>query len=265
MSNQSLGKALNSVRSQSFGRRVYCVENSMGKSWLKRQLAHVSAEYERGFLNELEIYTRLNSLALPDQNILCDFSISDISNNEPNHASYLNQELCVAHTDALFAENPSEITFSNVMQVLKQSVEVLENLHELGFIHGDLKREHFRLFNDEVRLIDFEQSCHFDNVMNMPNTATPRYMAPELFHVKPKSVQSDIYALGIIWLEWLNQEKLQATTYQEWAYLHCQNLEIYLPEAFSILGEILEQMLNKQLSQRCINIYQIKQVLSQIV
>ncbi|WP_173910373.1 protein kinase [Acinetobacter sp. Marseille-Q1618] len=265
MSKQQLGKALNSARSQSFGRRVYCLENTTGKYWVKRQLIHVSAEYERGFLNELAIYTRLNYLELPDQNILCNFSISDIKDNAQNYSGYLNQELCVAHTDALFADNPLEMACSKVIQVLKQSLDVLENLHELEFIHGDLKREHFRLLNDAVSLIDFEQTCHFDDVKQMPNTATPRYMAPELFHAKPKSIQSDIYALGIIWLEWLTQEKLQAKTYQDWAYLHCQSLKIYLPESFSVFLEILEQMLNKQISQRCINIYQIKQVLSQIV
>lgn len=48
-------------------------------------------------------------------------------------------------------------------------------------------------------------------------------MAPELFHGANKTVQSDLYALGIVLYEWLTQTRLQANSYHEWAVLHCQN------------------------------------------
>ncbi|WP_111861088.1 protein kinase domain-containing protein [Acinetobacter sp. CFCC 10889] len=262
--------AQNSARSQAFGRRVYCVEHGARKTWIKLQLTHVNAEYERGFLNELEIYGKLNYLETPDEPILCNFSISDIndqyqkSNNLENIELYLNRDLCVEHAEALFLKSPFELSFAEVLIILHKSLDVLHNLHQLEFIHGDLKVEHFRLTDFGAALIDFEQSCHLDDVRQMPNTATPRYMAPELFHAQPKSLQSDLYALGIIWLEWLTQEKLQAKSYQDWAYLHCQNLKISLIKPFQVFEEVLELMLSKKITQRCTNIYQIKQVLSQI-
>lgn len=264
MNIKSLGTAINSARSQSFGRRVYCIESTTGKYWVKQQLAHVNAEYERGFLNELEMYSRLNALESPDHSFLSNFSITQAMSSNTSSVLLLSDSLNLQDAVALFAENSLELQFSQVICILKQSLDVLENLHELGFIHGDLKVEHFRQQSERLCLIDFEQTCHLDDVKHMPNTATPRYMAPELFHAQPKSVQTDLYALGIIWLEWLTQEKLQAKSYQDWAFLHCQDLKIELVPKFYALNEILNLLLMKKKQVRCTNIYQIKQLLSKI-
>lgn len=257
-------KAVNSLKSQSFGRRVYCIENGDQKYWLKLQLAQINTEYERGFLNELEIYSQLNYLESSDEQILWNFSILDLNDSDQNSEVYLPQLLRVTHADALFEKNPFKITFEEVVRTLHHSLTVLENLHQLEFIHGDLKIEHFRITNYGAVLIDFEQTCHISKLQNMPNTATPRYMAPELFHAEVKSYASDIYALGIIWLEWLNQKRLANKSYIDWAKLHCQSLKVQLPADFSSLTEILTSMLIKNKLHRCSNIYQLKQVLSRI-
>ena len=75
-------------------------------------------------------------------------------------------------------------------------------------------------------------------------------MAPELFHGEAKTVQTDLYALGIILLEWLTDQRLQAASYQDWAYLHCQSLNIALPEPFQGFSPLLQGLLAKQQSQR---------------
>ena len=59
-------------------------------------------------------------------------------------------------------------------------------------------------------------------------------MAPELFHGTRKNIQSDLYAFGVVLYEWLSQIRLQANTYHDWAVLHCQNLNIQLPDSFQI-------------------------------
>ena len=93
-------------------------------------------------------------------------------------------------------------------------------------------------------------------------TATPRYMAPELFHGEAKTLASDLYALGIIVYEWLTQRRLQAKSYQDWAYLHCQQLKIELPAAYLGFQDLLEAMLNKQKSQREVSFLALKTLLS---
>lgn len=257
--------AINSARSQSFGRRIYYIENATSKYWVKQQLAHINEDYERSFLHELNMYSRLHALESPDYSFLSGFSITNTVDSATSSILLLRDSLKLQDATALFADNPLQLEFSQIIHVLRQSLEVLENLHELGFIHGDLKVEHFRQRSESLCLIDFEQCSHVDDVKQMPNTATPRYMAPELFHTQHKSWQSDLYALGIIWLEWLTQERLQAKSYQDWAFLHCQNLKIQLIPQYQIFEDVLSLMLSKQVSQRCKNIYQVKQVLSKIV
>jgi len=54
---------------------------------------------------------------------------------------------------------------------------------------------------------------------------------------------------------------LSAGNYQDWAYLHCQQLNIELPQHFSLFEPCLRRMLAKQKAQRFNDIYTIKQTL----
>lgn len=282
-----LTTALNSPKSQSFGRRIYFIEQQGRSFWLKLQLRR-SDEYDlyhahqQSFLNELNCYTQLSYSETVDKKLLLNFSILKTSQffhdfkiqafQEQNfkeygcqkHETFIDQVLCVEHATLLFPALIDQLDRTEIFNRLKLSLDVLEHLHECGYTHGDLKIEHFRYSNDQAALIDFEQTSHVQWVNHLVNTATPRYMAPELFHAESKSFASDIYALGIIWLEWLTQIRFQQKSYLDWAKLHCQSLKIDLPMQFEMLEEILLRMLMKNKQQRCSNIYQLKQVLSKI-
>ena len=86
-------------------------------------------------------------------------------------------------------------------------------------------------------------------------------MAPELFHGEAKTVHSDIYALGIIFYEWLTGQRLVAKNYEEWAYLHCQHLIIELPQHFYMFEKLIQRMLAKQKNSREHNIFKLKHFL----
>ena len=270
-----LPNTLNSIQSQNFGRRVYQVENGDHQRWLKLQCVDAHPAYEHGFLNELKIYDLLNRIETPDQSVIGNFSILDPYTHFQVDEHVIQEALWLEDLPILFVKEPNRLEAVELYKQLKLSLDVLEHLHAYGLVHGDLKKEHFRYKQEEgqARLIDFEKSFIVEANLNSAqpmlshvatHDATPRYMAPELFHVKPKSVQSDIYALGIIWLEWLTQQRLSAKSYQDWAILHCQQLKIDLPEHFQPLFPVLEMMLMKKIDSRCSNIYQIKQVLSRI-
>ena len=105
-----------------------------------------------------------------------------------------------------------------------------------------MKAEHFRKFQQKPYLIDFEKtrpisSC--DTVMD----ATPRYMAPELFHHQAKTCQTDLYAFGIILFEWLTQTRLRSKSYLDWAIFHCQTSVFNLPEPWNALQTCLNGLL----------------------
>lgn len=262
----NLPEATNSLQSQKFGRRVYQIEQGEQTYWLKLQLLQSNSDYMHSFMHELEIYNQLNRLESISNTVIGNFSIFNPTQHFKISEKVIESALWIEDVQMLFDQAPSQLNTSEIYLRLCSSLDVLGNLHELGFVHGDLKVEHFRKLVDGASLIDFEQT-HLVNATNrnIPNTATPRYMAPELFHAKHKSFQSDIYALGIIWLEWLSEQRLSAKSYRDWAILHCQQLMVRLPERFIQFEEVLTQMLMKKREQRCTNIYQIKQQLSQIV
>jgi serine/threonine protein kinase len=56
----------------------------------------------------------------------------------------------------------SPIQATDSIQVIRYKIltalQAIESMHQLGWIHGDLKAEHFRLYENSCRLIDFEQS-----------------------------------------------------------------------------------------------------------
>lgn len=265
--------ACNSLQSQALGRRVFKI-NQHGKTWwLKGRVKGGNALSEQAFLNELDTYNKLTTLQVgfllpfqifkPIQNSI-EPSLNLQAPCQATQNIWLEQGLKVQHATALFSQEPKQLRMNQVIQVLLQSLDVLNTLHEIGWLHGDLKIEHFRKDHSQCYLIDFEQAQTLDEKFSQIS-ATPRYMAPELFHGEAKTVQTDIYALGIIWLQWLTQQKLSEKSYLDWAYLHCQHLKVHLPPQFLHLTTILNAMLAKHKQQRCTNIYQIKQILSDIV
>ncbi len=188
----------NSERSQSLGRRLYLLQFDGRKYWLKIQVLGVSELNEQYFENELEIYREINGFEEPNHPIICDFSIVNPKEYYRFSEQVFTQALLVEDSHALFAENSHKLSENSVMNILQKSLDALENLHDIGFIHGDLKKEHFRLKNKNAYLIDFEQARKLQHLPTPNLSATPRYMAPELFHGQAKTVQTDIYALGII-------------------------------------------------------------------
>lgn len=258
-----LKQSCNSKQSQKFGRHIFQFELSGQPFWLKVQKNGHSEDHELSFLNEISNY---QYIAERKPEILAPFTLLNTQADCGLDSSYLRNCLLVQHTDALFSIDPNSIDHSEVIKIMIKSLEALEKLHEIEVIHGDLKMEHFRVFENRCVLIDFEQCQYMTKLTNhIKNTATPRYMAPELFHAQSKSYATDVYSLGIIWLEWLSQTKLQAKSYYDWAILHCQNLKIELPVAFIPFNALVESMLMKKKDERCINFYQLKQQLSEAV
>ncbi|WP_228146877.1 serine/threonine protein kinase [Acinetobacter sp. ANC 4470] len=247
-------------KSLTFGRALYTFEYEQQHYWLKIQTPNVNQYYEAGFLNELAFYQQcieqqsfadflLPFQIMPDVNILAEQQVSGRA------------ALIVRHADLLLRDC-SGLSIKEIQKILLQLLDAVDQLHQLGWIHADLKREHFVHEQQRVCLIDFEQVQKINSQIALQSlTATPRYMAPELFHGEAKTVQTDIYALGIIIYEWLTGQRLTAKNYQEWAYLHCQRLTVELPKHFLLFKKLLSGMLAKQKEYRFANIYSIKQCL----
>lgn len=276
--------ALNPAYSQRLGRYLYRIERQGYGSaqtayhWLKLQQQGVNHAYAQSFEHELQCYADLNRLeAAHALNILLPFSILQPQSTLIFPHIFIPRALClndaVAHFDATtinlhdqYLQQPVTHGLrqvqAKILHRLIQSVQVLANLHAVGYLHGDLKAEHFRHREGQCYLIDFEQAIVIERAQALAHAATPRYMAPELFHGKAKSVQSDIYALGIIWYEWLTQHRIQHKSYLDWAKWHCQAFNVALPAPFQAFTPLLERMLGKNQASRYAHIHEIKQALS---
>ena len=257
------------ARSLSFGRRLYqfqAAADGLGEApalfWLKGQLCsassgnplHHSAQAEAGFQHELSLYQALQrqraGFLLPFQIIQAD-CLSFAEGLYP-------QALVLPDAPPLFSLDPQRLSMVQIQALLLQAADALDQLAQLGWLHADIKQEHFVQHAGQVRLIDLEQAQPIHAPPPPVLNATPRYMAPELFQGQPKSLQSDVSAFGIVLYEWLTGQRLQALHYEDWAYLHCQRLNIDLPQQFRCFQPLLQAMLAKRKSQRMRDFSQVK-------
>lgn len=245
----------------------YCEEQP--RYWLKLQQQGIDVESEAGFEQELQLYQYLQHCHQQQSGktkgtaVCLPHALKDSSALIGKAEGLRPKALLMADSQAFFTYLSSD--FATQLHGLIQSLNVLEKLHDCGYIHGDLKTEHFRLYQQQCYLIDFEQCVKIDVAIAHAQTATPRYMAPELFHAQKKTIQSDIYALGIIWLQYLNQLRWPSRSYVDWAYWHCQHLQVELSDSLLLLQPIIQRMLAKNQAQRYASIQEIKLDLARIV
>lgn len=242
----------------SWGRRLYRFEVAGQGYWLKFQLASSYSVLIDGFNAEFSFYQHALAM-LPQPTFLPEVQILE---NFEFHSEQMSAALILKDLPPLLVRDPRQLSCDHVIHIIFKMLNAVEELHQMGWIHADLKPAHFLLEGSTCKLIDFEQSQTIGGTGHQQTiTATPRYMAPELFHGEAKTVQTDLYALGIILLEWLSQSRLQAQSYQDWAYLHCQSLDIDLPQGFQCFNALLTGLLTKQKSQRLQNIMDAKRCL----
>nr|WP_312088463.1 protein kinase [Acinetobacter variabilis] len=250
------------ARSLGFGRRLYYLEfnpETGSALWLKTQnldSTAISHYAQTGLSHELDFYEAYGrkegkAFMLPHQIIRKPFQIGDES---------FNLALILPDAPAHFEVCPKLFSIQEVRQHILRALETLISLQELGYLHADLKREHFVIYQNRVCLIDFEQVQPLNTISQAMN-ATPRYMAPELFQGQAKSLQSEVYALGIIFYEWLTGQRLEATDYQDWALLHCQHFKPELPAQYQALQSLLQNMLRKHSQDRLSDFKAVKQAL----
>lgn len=257
------------ARSLSFGRRLYQFQTAadgLGEAhalfWLKAQRSsdssgspvHHSAQAEAGFQHELSLY---QALQRQHAGFLLPFQIIQVDCLNAAEA-LCPQALVLPDAQPLFSLDPRQLSMAQIRALLLQAADALDQLAQLGWLHADIKQEHFVQHAGQAKLIDLEQAQPIHTPPPPVLNATPRYMAPELFQGQAKSLQSDLYAFGIVLYEWLTGQRLQALHYEDWAYLHCQRLKIDLPQQFRCFQPMLLAMLAKRKSQRMRDFSQVK-------
>src|SRR5262245_15705345 len=106
---------------------------------------------------------------------------------------------------------------SKAVEIARQLCAGLAAAHNRGVLHRDLKPANVMLDGrGYVRITDFGLAVATDTVHDDSLSGTPLYMSPELLAGNAASVQSDIYALGIVLYELCTGKKpFQARTIAE--------------------------------------------------
>lgn len=108
-------------------------------------------------------------------------------------------------TDVIFRveKNKVRIQPGVALYIMRQMLRGLETLHEMGFVHSDVKPANIMIDRlGYVKLVDYGRAVVANEKVTIL-LGTPLYMAPETHRREPSLVQSDIYSVGLVGLEML--------------------------------------------------------------
>lgn len=120
---------------------------------------------------------------------------------------YIQMELCsMSLEEYIISRNYSgdSVDFEYEMDIFKQIVKGLKYIHNQNLIHGDLNPKNIFLDDNlNVKIGDFglSKKCYHDGFVDASSYGNYMYMAPEQLKEKILFKKSDIYSLGIIFLE----------------------------------------------------------------
>jgi tetratricopeptide (TPR) repeat protein len=124
---------------------------------------------------------------------------------EAGNASYFTMELLHAPQTILSYgwDQPLPVQLDLIGQVL----QALIYLHRHGVLHRDLKPSNLLVYDGRVKVVDFGLASHFGREDNAMAAGTLRYMPPEILSGQAATVQSDLYSLGVVFLELLTDQR----------------------------------------------------------
>jgi serine/threonine protein kinase len=98
------------------------------------------------------------------------------------------------------------------LYIMRQALRGLETLHEMGFVHSDVKPANIMIDRlGYVKLVDFGRAVKINEKMTFL-LGSPLYMAPETHRREPNLIQSDLYSVGLVGLEMLRGNTYMDTT-----------------------------------------------------
>lgn len=176
----------------------------------------------------------------------------------------------------LNSRNHSRLTDIQKHHFIVQSALLVAKLHNIGWLHNDIKPSNILLDGfmpnhadnssivPDLLLTDFtlaeainhDVAKNSDKNSTRDSAGTPAYLAPERWQGQGATLQSDIYAFGILLYETLTGERPfnidnpSGEPLREWAIQHCQQPVPTLPLEYSRYQSIINKALAKRVERR---------------
>lgn len=160
------------------------------------------------------------------------------------------------------------LTAEQKQQLIIQAAKLIADLHRIGWLHNDIKPSNILLdafvpnhraiggIVPNLLLADFALARRFDSLNKENPAGTSAYLAPERWQGQGATLQSDIYAFGIMLYEILAGERPfkidnpSGAPLREWATQHCQQPIATLPLEYSRYQRIINKALAKRMEKR---------------
>jgi serine/threonine protein kinase len=232
---------------------VYEAEQQMGstvrKVALKTLHAHLSHDpsVSQRFHRECGTIAQLEH---PNTIKVYDFGAT------PDGTLYIAMEFVAGKSLSQLIEESKVLPPERVLKIVRQIAGSLEEAHQQGVIHRDLKPDNVVLTQragekDVVKLLDFgiaarTESADAQREQKLTQQGmvlgTPPYMSPEQFTGKALDARSDIYSLGVMTYEMVTGRlPFEASTPWQWATEHMMSQPIPF-EATPVAGQIPASM-----------------------
>ncbi len=188
--------------------RVLLAEDVLqgGRTVAIKRMVPESLELTQTFLREFRIHRQLAHPNIPrayelgfafDQGVSCPYFTMEVSPGVPLHELMLRYE--------------SGLPLRAVMQIVTGLLRALDHLHRQGWVHGDLKPGNV-LVSERVgglftHLIDFGVALPRGRAVGEDIVVTPEYSAPELLEGGAVDGRTDLYAVGLLLFEMLENRR----------------------------------------------------------
>ena len=210
-----------------------------------RDSAH-GVHYRQMFLNEAGLAGKIDH---PHIVAIHDAVVAD-------DMSYIVMEYVEGSTLEKYVSPENLLDQQVVAEIIFKAVRALAFAFFKGLIHRDIKPGNI-LFNSGtgIKIGDFGASVKAGATAGGPAVGSPLYMAPELISGGDASVQSDIYALGMVMYMLLaGRAPYEASSHESLAY-QITNHEPGMPSQFregisAPLEDIVKHAIAKDLSRR---------------
>lgn len=267
------------VKATSYQGLTRASHSQFGRVMIKWELSHNSNHELSTLRHEVAILTAVNNSQLTEaENITQDIAPPVLA-FETVYLEVLEQRWQLNLLAMLYYENGSLaqqlsnkkyplLSDEKKQQIIKQVAHLIANLHKSGWLHNDIKPSNILLDDflpnsagngnimPNLLLTDFTLAENVDKPSTADPAGTPAYLAPERWQGKGATVQSDVYAFGVMLYEVLTGarpfkiDNQSCESLKEWAIQHCQQSIPTLPLEYQGYQGIINKALAKRVERR---------------